>query len=613
MSKYFTSIVVVDFEYETEGGDYNLVEGDLPEVLCMVAYVLDEKLQHIRTIKQWRGEFSKTPPFDIGPNALFVAYSGWAELTCFLKLGWPFPVHIFDLHTAYLAASNFLLPYDPDEVRKKERKRLPNACRAYGIEGWENIDKGTMARDIGQGRWREYGQDAVYDYCEEDVRKSTQLLRAQLCGCRGLLSANVEKVLHWSNYSAKTIALTQARGMPIDVPLWNLVQEHKAAVIRRLVERFDPSQGSANPIYSLEGEWSYARFANWLAEVGIVAWPRLESGRLDIDGDAFRLMSHIPGIKELHALRDSLGVIVRAKLPIGRDGRNRPSLFPFGTATGRNAHSKSLFNAHAAMRSFIVFPEDTIGVYLDWKSQEIGVAASLSGDERLKRDYPIIYYALAKMCGLTDDPDPEHWKCHNLEMRERMKPLQLGINYMMGVSSLAKGLNRHPLIASTIIQRHKQTYPRFWQWRAEVVQTAMLERKMETVFGWPLYLTSSPNQRTLCNFPMQGNGAEMLRPAAVRLCEAGLTPNMLIHDGILLELRNHEQIAQAIEIMKAAGRDVCNGFEIGVDVDQKLEHGARYRDKRPVAQAMWDTIMQTLAEIGAIDGQREQKLRVAAR
>jgi hypothetical protein len=31
-----------------------------------------------------------------------------------------------------------------------------------------------------------------------------------------------------------------------------------------------------------------------------------------------------------------------------------------------------------------------------------------------------------------------------------MKPLELGINYGMGVPSLARGLNRHPLIASKL-------------------------------------------------------------------------------------------------------------------------------------------------------------------
>ena len=79
----------------------------------------------------------------------------------------------------------------------------------------------------------------------------------------------------------------------------------------------------------------------------------------------------------------------------------------------------------------------------------------------------------------------------------------------------------------------------------------MLDRQIETVFGWPLYLSHSPNKRTLYNFPMQGNGAEMLRLAAWRLCEAGIVPSMLIHDGILLEVRDEEQIAHAIEIMKA--------------------------------------------------------------
>jgi DNA polymerase-1 len=586
VSKHFTSVVICDSEYETGGGEHHLVAGDLPKPLCVVWYVLTNRLQHVRTIRQWRGEFDSTPPLDLGPDTLFVAYSAWAELTCFMVLGWRFPAHVFDLHTAYLATSNILLPYNPDEVRKRQRKRLSDACRAYGIPGWDSIDKESISRDIGEGRWRDHGQEVVFNYCEEDVRASMLLLRAQLAGAPGKPPADVDRVLHWSNYSAKSVAQIQAHGMPIDVPRWNLVQENKAAVIAALVQKFDPSQGSESPIYTIEGEWNYRRFENWLASIGVIAWPRLDSGQLDIDSDAFRLMYHIPGIENLHALRDSLGVILRAKLPIGRDGRNRPSLFPFCTAPGRNAHAKSLYNAHASVRSFMMFPADRIGVYLDWRSQEVGVAAAHSEDMQLIADYlgGDVYHGLAKLCGLTDDPDPVRWKKADPEVRQRMKPLQLGINYGMGVPSLAKGLDRHPLIASTIIERHKRTYPRFWEWRANRVQTAMLERRIETEFGWALHLSHAPNKRTLYNFPMQGNGAEMLRLAAWRLCEAGIIPNMLIHDGVLLEARDDEQIKHAIEIMKQAGRDVCRGLEIGVDIDQRLEHGARYRDKRLVAQ-----------------------------
>jgi hypothetical protein len=330
-------------------------------------------------------------------------------------LGWNFPAHIFDQHTAYLAVSNILLPYNPDEVHQKPRKRLPDACRHYGIEGWEHIDKEDISKAIGDGTWREhYSQQDVTNYCEEDVRKSVKLLRAQL-----LTGADVPRILHWSNYSAKAIALIQARGMPIDMPLWNLVQENKATVVGELLRQFDPSYGSEEPIYTEEGEWSYRRFEQHLVRIGVTAWPRLESGQLDTDSDAFRMMYHVPGIEGLHALRDSLGFIVKARLPIGKDGRNRPSLFPFGTVTGRNAHAKSPYNAHAGMRGFMMCPPGSIMFYLDWRSQEVGVAAALSGDQTLIDDYASgdVYHALARLCGLTDDPDPVRWKKEHRDQR----------------------------------------------------------------------------------------------------------------------------------------------------------------------------------------------------
>src|SRR5262249_19455985 len=198
-----------------------------------------------------------------------------------------------------------------------------------------------------------------------DVDAESRLLRAQLRGTDHYDPADVPRNLHWAEYSAKAIALIQARGLPIDMLNWNLVLENRDDVVVNLIRRLDPSHSSPCPIYSDEGEWSYRRFEEWLAFAGVPAWPRLESGQLDTGSDAFRLMPYIPGIEGLHALRDSLGFISKAWLPIGKDGRNRPSLFPFGTVTGRNAHARSPYNAHAGMRSFMQFPAGSIGFYLD--------------------------------------------------------------------------------------------------------------------------------------------------------------------------------------------------------------------------------------------------------
>ena len=45
MTQHFRTFVVTDFEYEC-------ANGNLPDVVCMEAHVLDERLQHVRTIQR---------------------------------------------------------------------------------------------------------------------------------------------------------------------------------------------------------------------------------------------------------------------------------------------------------------------------------------------------------------------------------------------------------------------------------------------------------------------------------------------------------------------------------------------------------------------------------
>src|SRR5262249_61249118 len=125
---------------------------------------------------------------------------------------------------------------------------------------------------------------------------------------------------------------------------------------------------------------------------------------------------------------------------------------------------------------------------------EVGVAAALSGDTALMDDYRggDVYHALALVLGFTDDPDPVHWKRNNPAMRDRMKRLQLAINYGMGVPSLARGLDRHPLIASAIIERYKRRRPVYWQWREKWGRVAMPTPRIGSRFRWPLRVGTTP-------------------------------------------------------------------------------------------------------------------------
>ena len=121
-------------------------------------------------------------------------------------LGWRFPVHVFDLHTAFFQFHNILSPHNPNEVLGKPRKRLSDACRRYGIVGWENIDKEEIAKAIGEGRWREYGEAAVYGVLRRRVCDSCELLRAQLVGYGPYERRRPASGHALEEYSAKTVA-----------------------------------------------------------------------------------------------------------------------------------------------------------------------------------------------------------------------------------------------------------------------------------------------------------------------------------------------------------------------------------------------------------------------
>jgi len=80
---------------------------------------------------------------------------------------------------------------------------------------------------------------------------------------------------------------------------------------------------------------------------------------------------------------------------------------------------------------------------------------------------------------------------------------------------------------------------------------------------------------------------------------------MLIHDGILFEETDPEKIAHAIEIMRQAGRDVCGGFEVGVDLGKRIEGGEHYHDTRKIAVKMYTTIENTIEAIAAMPKRRK--------
>ena len=332
-----------------------------------------------------------------------------------------------------------------------------------------------------------------------------------------------------------------------------------------------------------------------------IPWPLLSSGQLDLKDETFRQQARAyPKLSPLKELRQTLGRLRLHQLELGSDNRFRVNLSPFCSKTGRNqpGTSRYIFGNAKWLRGLIKPPEGQAVAYIDWKQQEFGIAAALSKDPAMLAAYSSgdPYLEFAKQAGLV--PETATKQSHPGE-RKLCKAAVLAVQYGMGPESLASGINQPTQMGRELLANHRRTFPRFWEWSEAVVDYALLHRKLWTVFGWEQHLGSETNPRSLANFPMQANGAEILRLTCCYLVEAGIRVCAPVHDAVLIEVpikETEKRVSRAQQPMARASRDVLSGFELGTDVEI-FKYPDRYSDGES-GQAFWEVVMAELVGLG---------------
>ena len=128
----FKEVWLVDFEFAAPSGA-------VPEVRCLVA------LEYFsgRKIRLWIDEIAKLnqPPYNIGKDALFIAYYATAEFNCHLALGWALPCYVLDLFVEFRNTTNGLTT--PCGAG------LVGALTYYGLNSIECVFRCKVATDSG--------------------------------------------------------------------------------------------------------------------------------------------------------------------------------------------------------------------------------------------------------------------------------------------------------------------------------------------------------------------------------------------------------------------------------------------------------------------------------
>jgi len=164
----------------------------------------------------------------------------------------------------------------------------------------------------------------------------------------------------------------------------------------------------------------------------------------------------------------------------------------------------------------------------------------------------------------------------------------------MGEHSLAGRIGKLPIIARHLLELHHQIYRQFWEWSERRVSHAMLCGWQATVFGWVDHVFPNPNPRSLRNFPMQANGAEILRLACCLGTENQIQICAPVHDAVLILApieRLEADIAAMRHHMAEASSIVLAGFRLETDYRLVL-YPERYSDPR--GQTMFAKVMSLL-------------------
>src|SRR5262245_446301 len=392
----YREVVLVDFEYIPRDGEA------LNYVVCVVAHLLKAG----RTLRVLRDDFGAEPPYPTGSDTLFVSFNAVAELGCHLALGWPMPKRVLDLYVEYLAHTNAFRP----KGTKPPEAKLIAALLHFGLDTIGAPEKREMIELILRGRpWTEQERAAILDYCESDVEALRRLLPALLP------HIDVPRATLRGRYMA-AVAHMERNGIPIDGESLARLRQHWPAVQAQLIADDDKFGVYVN------GSFSGTKFAQLLTDLDI-AWPCYPDGTPDLRKETFRDMAETAGasmIAPICRLRNALsGTRLGIGLLVGHDNRNRTTLFPFRSTTGRNqpSNARFIFGCARWMRGLIKPPPGWAVSYLDYEQQEFGIAAALSGDTSMLEAYMSgdPYLAFAKQAGLVPPP----WEREPAEFADR--------------------------------------------------------------------------------------------------------------------------------------------------------------------------------------------------
>ena len=503
-------------------------------------------------------------------------------------------------------------------------------------------------------------RQAILEYCASDTKHlipmlsvMNQTLLRQFKGSKEITQLKAEQLQRGRFQSA--MAIIQTEGIELDVDAvktirrnyWHIKNELCLDMNRKLPGVYRKKKKAGNPV---EWEWVMDKrvVSDYIGNLGIKGWEKTATGLFSTKKEVIEKHRDYPliediyqNMKELSSLRTLSGKGKRDMLDyVGRDNRLRILFGVFGSKTGRNQPSGSVFPYVMPrwMRGLHCSSSDII-TELDWESQEFAIAAKVSGDKNMMKAYQSgdPYAGFAQLAGaipphidvkyvknykqIEDDDKREEYKSY-LGVRNIYKVVVLALQFGMGHEKLAQklltvdGIERQIGLSETeqrlvdrgdergkslllaavtkearrLIDKHKKVFRVYWRWSKSNLSKYKRIGFIELRDGWTMW-GDNPNTLSTGNFPIQGSGGVCMRYAVTKCIEEGIRIALPLHDALYVvtessDMEKHKATINRVQqiMQEAIEYAIGEGIEVRTEVNERLpgtEYGNReYQEKK---------------------------------
>ena len=210
--------------------------------------------------------------------------------------------------------------------------------------------------------------------------------------------------------------------------------------------------------------------------------------------NTLRMLNHplVEKVLEYRKAQKLISTYAGKMTKIADDGVIHCVFNQYGADTGRFSSSgpnlQNIPRDNRFRRMFIARPGHTL-VSCDYTQQEVYILAALANDESMKEAYEKGMDFYAYMASIVFDVPYEKCLKHaeRGELRGQMKSIVLGLNYDMGITSLAKDIGKSVAETKAIYAKFFEKCPRIKQFRHEKLEFAKKYGYVETVLGRKRY------------------------------------------------------------------------------------------------------------------------------